>query len=202
MIRLEKLLAPVVAILGAIWLAACVQDGTPGDGAGPSPAFNDTDITFAQQMIVHHQQAIMMAEIAQARAQDARVRQLAARIEADQRAEIQTLTRQLQSWGQPVPSMTPGEMPRMPTPSGTPHMPQMRPEPDMSPMMDMHGAEFDRMFLEMMIPHHEEALTMAQAELDEGVNPQARQVAENIQETQTAEIAVMRKFLEPSPGPS
>jgi uncharacterized protein (DUF305 family) len=189
----------VVATMGALSLTACGQDDTPEDEASPSPTFNDTDVAFAQRMIVHHQQAIIMAEMAQTRAQDPQVRRLGAEIEADQQPEIQTLTRLLQAWDRPVPTMTPGRMPHMPTPSGTPHMPRMTPQPDMSPMMDMRGPEFDRMFLQVMIDHHEEAITMARAELQSGANPQARQVAEDIEDSQTDQIAEMRQLLGPSP---
>jgi len=56
--------------------------------------------------------------------------------------------------------------------------------------------DFDRMWLTMMIVHHEGAIEMSQTELAEGVNPEARQLAESIIATQQAEIDEMRAMLE------
>lgn len=57
------------------------------------------------------------------------------------------------------------------------------------------GAAFDRSFLEMMIDHHEGAVTMARTELDAGVDLRARELAQRIVDTQQAEIAEMRALL-------
>lgn len=59
----------------------------------------------------------------------------------------------------------------------------------------LSGAEFDRAFLEMMTVHHEGALTMAQTELDKGENSQAKALAREITESQTAEIKEMKQLL-------
>jgi uncharacterized protein (DUF305 family) len=212
--RVTTVLALATAtVAGGLLLAAC--EGQNG-GASPSPTatavFNDADVTFAQQMIVHHQQAVMMAEMAETRAQDPRVKQLAEQIKAEQEPEIETMARWLQAWGQPVPSMAPGmphmspgpHMPSMtPQPSMTPHMPTMTPQPDMSSMMGMHGAQFDQTFLTMMIAHHEDAVEMAQTEQASGVNPEAKQLAKSIEASQSAQINQMRQMLaSPSPAPS
>jgi uncharacterized protein (DUF305 family) len=200
--RSTTMLALVLATIAAVpGLAACAgQNG----GASPTPistVFNDADAKFAQQMIVHHQQAVMMAEMAQTQAQDPRVKQLAQQIEAEQKPQIETMTRGLQAWGQPVPGMTP--MPSMTPMHSMIPMPSMTPQPNMSPMRGAHGAQFDQMFLTMMITHHQQAVEMARAELGSGANPQAKQLAQNIVTSQTAQINQVRQMLaSPSPAHS
>jgi uncharacterized protein (DUF305 family) len=180
-------------------LAACGgQAGTGGSTTGPSAirVFNTVDVTFAQQMIVHHQQAIAMAKIAVARAQDPKVKQLAATIEAQQAPEIQTMTSWLQAWGTPAPTATPGMMPPMPSMMPSPGMmPSMVPQPDVSKMTRMSGAEFDRMFLQLMIMHHQGAVEMAKTEEVSGANPEAKQFAKSIETSQSAQISQMQQML-------
>ena len=65
----------------------------------------------------------------------------------------------------------------------------------MSQLMSAHGANFDGMFLQMMIQHHQGALEMAKTEQVEGVNPAARKLANQIEVAQTAEIAQMQQML-------
>jgi uncharacterized protein (DUF305 family) len=206
----ERTLGVIVAAL-TVTLALVACGGQKGEitgqptatvtGPSASQIFNDVDVTFAQQMIMHHQQAIAMATIAQSRAQDPQVKQLAATIEAEQGPQIQTMTGWLQAWGKPVPTWTPGMTPpQMPAPTMTPQMPTMNPQPDMSQMMSMSGTQFDRTFLQMMITHHQAAVAMARVEQAQGANSEARQLAKNIDTSQTAQIAQMQQMLGmPSP---
>ncbi|MEV8637559.1 DUF305 domain-containing protein [Streptosporangium sp. NPDC051023] len=184
-------------------LTACAETGAPtsaltgttdaptatGASERPSASFNAADIAFAQMMIPHHRQAVEMAGLAGTRASDPRVRKLAAEIEAAQAPEIATMTGWLADWGRPV---APGEGHEGHEGSG---MPGMMSEADMARLEKAKGKEFDRMFLEMMIAHHQGAVEMAGTELTKGVNPQARQLAETIERTQRAEIERMRQLL-------
>jgi uncharacterized protein (DUF305 family) len=179
-------------LTGALMLAlvACAgqSGGTGSSMIAPSgtQVFNDADVTFLQQMITHHQQAIAMAKIAQSRAQDPNVKQLAAKIDAEQSPEIQTMTGWLRAWGKPVPTTTPRTMPSRPS---------MMPGPDISATTGTQGAEFDRKFLRMMTAHHQAAITMAKTEQASGANPEAKQLAKNIETSQTAEISQMQQML-------
>jgi uncharacterized protein (DUF305 family) len=168
--------------------------------------FNDADVAFAQQMIMHHRQAVEMAEMAQSRAQDPRVKRLATQNKAEQQPQIETMTRWLQARGRPLPGTTPRMSPNMPgmtpTPKATQHMPSMTPhmptpalQPSVSQMMNMRGVQFDWMFLNEMIAHHEEAVSLAKTELASGANPQAKQLAKSIQTSQSAQLIEMRKLL-------
>ena len=99
--RLTQLAAALVA--GALTLTACGDDADAGHssmgssdtsasaGTSAEADFSDADVTFAAGMIPHHQSAIEMAQLAEGRAADPRVLDLAARIEAAQGPEIETL---------------------------------------------------------------------------------------------------------------
>src|SRR5690606_18534168 len=71
-------------------------------------AHNDQDVSFAQDMIPHHQQAIQMSRMAAGQASSAEVKDLAARIENAQDPEIETMSGWLDSWGEDVPVSMPG----------------------------------------------------------------------------------------------
>ena len=197
-------------IAGAVVLTGCSGDGSMesmdmgGNDSGSSAsessaddsaAFNDADVTFVQEMIPHHRGALAMAQLADGRAEDERVLALAGRIEAAQEPEIEMMTGWLEEWGEPVPDesdMGMGGMEGME--DGGMEMGGMS-EEDMSALEAASGAEFDRMFLETMIEHHSSAVEMAETQIAEGSNPDAVALAEDIAESQTAEIEEMRALL-------
>lgn len=153
-------------------------------------ASNDADVMFAQMMIPHHREAVEMAEMAETRAADAEVKSLSAKITAAQQPEIDTMTGWLTAWGQPapapgmsMPSMDHGAMPGAMSPA------------DMEKLEAAKGAAFDKQFLTMMIAHHEGAITMAQDEVKEGSNTDAKALAQKIIADQQAEIATMKTIL-------
>jgi len=74
-------------------------------------------------------------------------------------------------------------------------MPGMMSSADMESLETASGAEFDEMFLSMMVSHHQGAIEMAQTEQSEGENPEAIDLAETIEETQTEEIHSMEDLL-------
>ncbi|OKI47414.1 DUF305 domain-containing protein [Micromonospora sp. CB01531] len=166
---------------------------TPATGSpSPGATFGDADVTFAHLMIPHHRQAVAMAELADDRAADPEVRRLAGQIKAAQAPEIARMTDWLTAWGRPVPPASAGH--GMP---GMDHgMPGMMSDADLATLKASSGTDFDRQFLTMMIAHHEGALTMAQAELTGGANPEARALAQRIVDAQRAEIDSMRKLLD------
>jgi uncharacterized protein (DUF305 family) len=148
--------------------------------------YNGPDVAFAQEMIVHHAQAIEMADLALARAVDPRVKDLATHIKMAQGPEIDQLRGWLQRWGQPAPD---------PARPQTMEMPSMITGDDMRRLHDATGPAFDRLFLEQMIRHHEGAVTMAGMQEIEGRYPPAIAMARMIVETQSAEIGEMRSIL-------
>lgn len=192
-------------LAGALVLAGC--SGGSDSSAGPessassgesstaeSAAFNDADVTFVQGMIPHHRGALAMAQLADGRAEDPRVLDLAGRIEAAQLPEIETMTGLLEEWGEPLPEETDSSMGGMSHGSDGMDMGGMSDE-DMTAMEAASGAEFDRMFLEMMIGHHRGAVQMAEEEIAEGSNPDAVDLARTIVDAQNAEIQEMETLL-------
>jgi uncharacterized protein (DUF305 family) len=142
-------------------------------------------------MIPHHEQAIEMAELAADRAQSTDVKELAADIEAAQGPEIEQMNAWLDQWGQDTTSsgsMDHGDMGHGATGG-------MMTEDDMTMLEDADGAQFDRMFLEMMIEHHEGAIDMARTEQANGENADAVALAKQIETDQEAEIAKMKTLL-------
>ncbi|MDF5753619.1 DUF305 domain-containing protein [Spongiactinospora sp. TRM90649] len=148
-------------------------------------SFNNADVMFAQMMIPHHQQAVEMADLAETRAADPEVKELATKIKAAQAPEIATMTGWLRSWGKPA-TMD----------HGMDHnMPGMMSDQDMTALENAKGPEFDKSFLRLMIAHHEGAITMAKAEESQGRSPEATELARTIATTQRSEIDQMRQIL-------
>jgi len=155
--------------------------------ADESANFNDADVTFVQGMLPHHRGALEMAQLAEGRAQDPRVLDLASRIEAAQDPEIQTMTGWLEDWGK-TESDSMGGMDMGDMDMGGMDM-------DTSSLETASGAEFDRLFLQMMTEHHSGAVDMAKTEIADGQNPDAIDLARSIEESQTAEIQEMQTLL-------
>ncbi len=188
---------PIIAVVGVLGLAACGNDDTanpatpaPADTTATGAAFNDADVTFSQGMIPHHQQAVEMADIAldpKVGASD-KVRDLATRIKAGQGPEIDMMTTWLTTWGQPM-QMNAGEGHDMSSMDG-----RMSAE-EMGTLGMMAGAEFDTMWMEMMIRHHEGAIAMAQTAKAAGSNPDVLAAADLVITAQEGEIAEMMSLL-------
>ena len=176
--------ALLVALFG---VTACGSD-SPGTSPSTSAAaaFNDADATFASQMIPHHQQAVEMADLALRKATTAEVKNLATAIKAAQDPEIKQLSGWLAAWGRPVP--TPGEH------SGH-SMAGMMGADELAELSKASGSRFDRMWMQMMIEHHQGAVAMAKTEQTTGKDPAAIALAKKIDTAQTSEITTMRRLL-------
>ena len=196
--------AALVVTLGlsaALGAACSSNDDEPTVGAGSSTEasvddapHNDADVAFAQGMIPHHEQALEMAALAADNAADERVEDLAGQIEAAQDPEIQEMQAWLAAWG---------EDPAADAEHGGGHEDGsggMMSEEDMTALEEATGAEFDRMFLEMMIEHHTGAIEMAETEIADGEFPDAIELAEAITSAQEAEITEMEALLEELPA--
>jgi uncharacterized protein (DUF305 family) len=197
----RRIAAVGVVAAGALVLSACSSnsDGMGGmdhgnskssaTAAAPAKAghFNDADVTFAQSMIPHHQQAVEMAQLADGRASDSEVKDIAAKIEKAQDPEIKTMTGWLQSWGKPTAM---GDMPGMNMGDG------MMSDKGMKELKAMKGREFDKMFAQMMIDHHNGAISMAKTEQNRGQNADAKKMADGIVTGQSAEVNQLQSILD------
>jgi uncharacterized protein (DUF305 family) len=185
-------------------LAAC-GGGDDSGSAASSPsvsaeasagAHNAQDVSFAQGMIPHHQQAVEMAELADGRAASSQVKDLAARVEKAQGPEITTMTGWLKSWDEKVPESMPGmDHSGMDGMDGMDGMAGMMDSADMDKLKKASGKDFDSMFLTMMVEHHEGAVEMATTEKAKGEYKAATAMAGDIVTAQNAEISEMKKLL-------
>ena len=146
-------------------------------------AFSANDIMFAQMMIPHHEQAIEMSDIALQNSTNLEIRDLATKIKGEQAPEIELM----ESWtdshmGSHMDSHA-GHM-----------MDGMLSEEEINELKSARGVEFDRLFLEGMIKHHEGAIDMAD-DVDDSKNPDVAKLAQSILITQRAEIELMKELL-------
>ena len=149
----------------------------------------EADVRFMQGMIAHHAQAVVMSRMAEAREASPRVLKLARKIDFAQAGEIALMQDWLRAYDQFVPDtaswrgMT---------------MPGMLTTAQLALMEASRGSLFDRLFLELMIGHHQGALLMVSDLLK---SPRAAQevdinvFANDVETTQTAEIGLMRQML-------
>jgi uncharacterized protein (DUF305 family) len=149
---------------------------------GEASGFSSADLMFAQMMIPHHQQAVDMGTLAETRASDPAVKELAAKIKAEQAPEIA----QMSAWLADANSS-----------SGMDHnmaMGGMLSDSEMAALTDAEGAAFDKLFLTAMIEHHKGAIQMAQMIIDSN-NAEAAALAKAITSSQTEQIAYMEELL-------
>ena len=200
---MKRTITFIAAGLAALALGAC--GGEPDDAAAPATAgattpsatvapstqHNEADVAFTQMMILHHRQAVEMAELADGRAKSPEVQKLAAAIEAAQGPEIQTMSAFLTAWGEAV---LPKSMPE--TDHGA-HggMPGMMSAADMATLKALSGDEFDKSWLTMMVAHHQGAIQMAQEHERDGENPDVIALAKKIRSDQATEITTMKGLL-------
>ncbi|GGI03247.1 DUF305 domain-containing protein [Egicoccus halophilus] len=155
-----------------------------------SGPYTHHEVHFVQHMMVHHGQAVTMSALAVDRAQDQRVVNLARRIDIAQAGELHQMTQWLRIRGHEVPDHT--------DPTGHENMPGMVSPEDMARLEAASGAEFDRLFLELMIQHHHGALQMVE-ELEAMVpvlEANISVLALEIVDIQYAEIVFMERLLE------
>jgi uncharacterized protein (DUF305 family) len=180
------------------------QASSAASSAAPATSaadHNDADVTFAQAMIPHHEQAVEMSDMVLGKQGIApEVITLANEIKAAQGPEIQQMQGWLAEWG--VESGE-GGMSSMPghDMSGDGSMPGMSgggmmSEQDMTDLQNAQGVAASRLFLTQMIEHHEGAITMAQTEIDAGQFPAAVEMARAIVTSQQEEITTMENLLE------
>src|SRR5690625_3472993 len=141
-----------------------------------------------QMMIPHHEQAVEMADLADDRAGN-EVGELSEEIRYAQGPETEQMQQMLQDWG----ADSGEDMDH----SG---MDGILSEEQMEELAASEGEEFDTLFLELMIEHHEGAVDMAGTVLEEGAAPEAQQLAEEIEQTQEEEIEQMHTMLGNDPS--
>jgi uncharacterized protein (DUF305 family) len=189
----------------ALTLTACGEDEPTNDTSTQvsETDHNEADVAFATDMIQHHAQALAMVDLTAGRPLDPEVRQLAEEIREAQGPEIETMSDWLQEWDEEVPatirdhSNAGHDMEGMgDSMNGSDSdMPGMMSGDDFDELESAADADFQTMWLEMMIEHHEGAVEMAQDEQADGQYRPAVDLAGNVVDTQTAEIEQMKTLL-------
>ncbi|MDH6125689.1 DUF305 domain-containing protein [Kitasatospora sp. GP82] len=178
-------------------MSATPNASTGSTGSTAAGEHNATDVSFAEQMIPHHRQAVAMAELAADRASSAQVKELATKIKGAQDPEIARMSGWLTGWGRQVPGNDGmASMPGMDHSASPGHsMAGMMSDEEMAKLKSASGADFDEAFLAMMVAHHEGAVTMAKDEIAKGAYQPAKTLADSISTSQTAEITEMKKLI-------
>jgi len=141
--------------------------------------FSAADIGFAEMMIPHHEQAVLMSDIALTNSSSEEILSLAQEIKAAQAPEIE----QMKSWEGVSASMHMGHM-----------MDGMLSDDQIQQLRDSEGVTFDRLFLEAMIAHHKGAITMAKKVLN-SKNSEVAALAASIIKDQEEEILFMEELI-------
>jgi uncharacterized protein (DUF305 family) len=198
----RRSIIPAIALSATAMLAACGSDDAASTdttvAAAEAPAatnagtvsLNDADVEFAQGMIAHHEQAVEMAEIALDPnvGAGAEVVDLATRIQAAQEPEIGQMTTWLTAAGEAI-TMDVSEGHDMSSMEG------MMSADDMDALAASTGGDFDTMWLEMMIAHHEGAISQSETVKANGSNAEVLALADQIIAAQQAEITEMQALL-------
>lgn len=187
-----------------------LQPGKPGEGSetiapedyegAPAQApFSEADADFLSDMILHHGQAVEMSGLVPERSASDQVKKFAARIDVVQASEVDLMSTWLEENDYPVPLTAEGgdgSGPRAPEHGhDATDMPGMLTDAEMAELEKATGAEFDRLFLEGMIKHHEGALTMCEEVAGSGSEERVIELATNIAADQMAEIDRMSNML-------
>jgi uncharacterized protein (DUF305 family) len=176
----EGLVLGVAGVLLAV--AGCSGDPTAADD-GP---YNSADVAFAQRTITHHRQGLELTALADERARDSGVRELADDIEATQEAEIEQLAGWLDEWGEDVPGADT---------HADEKLPGLVSEDQLVKLSASSGAAWRELFLTYQIEHARGAIELAADEEANGKHPGALELAAEIQVAQQAEIQRIEALL-------
>jgi uncharacterized protein (DUF305 family) len=200
--RQQLVRVSAAAVVAAVTLSACSNSGNHSASSSPSAstatgsspsaaqAHNSADITFAQNMIPCHKQAVQMSDIILTKQGiDPRVAQVAKQIKAAEDPDIQRMQSWLSQWQQP---MTPSSAAGMPAMQG---MTGMASPEQMTALQNAVGADASKQFLTMMIQNHQHAIMLAQSEIGSGQYPPAVAMAHSIATAEQQEVNTMQGIL-------
>jgi uncharacterized protein (DUF305 family) len=191
---------------------AVIAPGRPGEAAktlsaeeaakaGDDDSPNAADRAYVTMMIEHHQQALVMTDLAPDRARSAKVRRIAERIAAAQGPEIEAMRGWQQTTGGPAGEGQGGhegheghEGQGGNGRGGTADMPGMATPKQLDALRAAKGTGFDALFLKLMIAHHRGAVSMATDVLARGNNVRVEEMATEVIAQQSSEIRRMRQL--------
>jgi len=190
-----RIIAGVAALAGAVVVSSCSKAEDPSAqsaSAAPSSAqvavHNADDVMFAQMMIPHHEQAVELSAMVPDRSTNPAVVTLAATISGEQQPEITAMKALLVQW----------EVDPNAAADHSGHgmaMQGMVDDATMAKLQSLKGAEFDTLWLQSMISHHQGAIDMANTEIAKGQSADMITMAKSIVTAQQAEIDQMKQML-------
>lgn len=213
-----------IAVLAALFLiSAGVFVGTLLDGPRsekqdpPTSAPAEVDVGFLRDMQTHHAQAVQMAVLIRDRTDGEEIRKVALDIELTQQQQIGQMYALLASWGEPQSNPNPmawmtsdtgagdtddphAGMAEMPGADGS-AMPGMASAADLERLASLRGTAAERLFLELMIAHHQGGIPMATAAAKDADESWVRTLAQSIVDAQSAEITALQAMLDDRGGP-
>ena len=194
--------AAVLILVATIAACRASREPAPAAVAGSPRRHTPADADFIRRMIGHHEQALLMTELVPERTTREDLHLLAERIAVSQESEIANMRRWLVERGEPVPPEGAHAAHHGGDARGA-AMPGMLTPAEMDRLRAASGGPFDRLFLELMIRHHEGALAMV-SELfaSSGAAQEAEtfRIASDVDADQRSEIQRMRALLSTLPG--
>jgi uncharacterized protein (DUF305 family) len=195
---IARVAAVIAALVASLFLSSCSSAASTDQKGraqtdqpvitGQPVGYNADDVAFATNMIPHHQQAVDLSAMVADRAASTGLIALAKQISAAQQPEINVMKVFLVQWNE-NPDANSGHAGHGNTMQG------MVDAATITKLESLNGAEFDKLWLESMIGHHQGAIEMAKAEIANGDNVDGKTLAENIVTTQEAEIGQMKEML-------
>lgn len=215
--------AAVLLVVGMLAGAALTASRA---GSAAAPAEGSVDAGFARDMQAHHGQAVEMSILVRERSEDPRLRQVALDVLLTQQQQQGQMFGWLATWGLPPSSSLPvmgwmgdepfgdatgmagmdmGEPTAGPddqAPAGNPMYAMGLATPEqMARLEAADGVEAERIYLQLMIPHHLGGIEMASYAVEHASQPQVRRLAESMSNAQTAELTVLQDLLDARGGP-
>lgn len=206
------------AVLAVVVVAALAFGALAGALLARQPvltaaAEGSVDAGFARDMQAHHAQAVELAVLVRDRSTDEEVRTVALDILLTQQNQIGQMAGWLSTWGLPAAApeapmawMTDGEHGHATAAPGAADagyaaMPGWVSRADLARLTAADGTEADRLFLELMIPHHEGGVEMAEYAVERARRPQVVSLARNIVTSQERELTALHAMLDARGGP-
>ncbi|HEV7650624.1 MAG TPA: DUF305 domain-containing protein [Actinophytocola sp.] len=179
-------------------------------GSDAPPDAQSVDVGFAQDMRVHHMQAVTMAGLERDRTTDPVLRGIAFDIESTQLTQLSEMGGWLTVWGQPdLPAPGAKHMGWMSeggthehsngaggkTTAAVDRMPGMATTDEVNKLRKLSGNELDVLFLQLMLRHHQGGLEMAQYAAQHASEGYVRNLAQKVVSSQDNEIRLMSQYL-------
>lgn len=179
--RNKKMLFTGAAILLLAGLVFFGISGIPDNSPNQTSEFNRADLMFMNMMIIHHDQAIEMAELAENRTENENILELSQKISEAQRTENEKMSDWLREAG-------------FNRPMRGHRMAGMATQQEMNELRQSEEQEFDLLFSELMIEHHEGGIQMARAEVQNGKSEKVVELAQGMIDVQGQEVEKMKTW--------